>query len=344
MSLSRFLNTIGKLHYTKSSGNPQTRIMIMETTRRLIEESQGKPVRLQHIAKAAGVSRQTIYLYLGSRVGLMVATVQYVDESAGLIEQLRPARKKRDSGKAIERFIDVWAGYVPTIYALDNRLIVLRETNKGAAPAWNDRMDSLRNGARTFLLRRLEKQDWLDPSEDIEAVIDFFSTPISISPPNPKNVTALSEARWILPGCKSHLRHVKSVQVLRIEIDKNICSMVEYCYNSHSCTGGAASASEKVSMLHGLPSATCELRLGYLLPILILFPREKKQKKQNKQHQTLSTSSVWHFLLNCKPRQIFFVRIHTRGTDLPSPSPRLLREACRRQESFFKFEHQWRDC
>ena len=53
----------------------------MEATRQLIEQSQGKAVRLEDIAKASGVSRQTIYLHFGSRVDLMVATVQHIDEA-----------------------------------------------------------------------------------------------------------------------------------------------------------------------------------------------------------------------------------------------------------------------
>jgi AcrR family transcriptional regulator len=76
-----------------SSGGPETRTKIMEATRELVEQSQGKTIRLEDIAKRAGVSRQAIYLHFGSRVGLMVATVQYVDETEGFFERTRHVRE-----------------------------------------------------------------------------------------------------------------------------------------------------------------------------------------------------------------------------------------------------------
>jgi AcrR family transcriptional regulator len=39
---------------------------------------------LKDIAQESGVSRHAIYLHYGSRVGLMVSTVQYLGEAAGL--------------------------------------------------------------------------------------------------------------------------------------------------------------------------------------------------------------------------------------------------------------------
>jgi AcrR family transcriptional regulator len=163
-----------------SSGKPETRIRIMETTRRLIEESQGKAVRLEDIAQASGVSRQAIYLHFGSRVGLMVATVQYIDKTAGFIERTQHVRDEADSVKAVGLFVDFWASYIPTIYGLAKQLLVLRETDKGAAAAWKDRMDGLRNAPCRYLIERLEKDGRLAPGWEIEMAIDFFWALISI--------------------------------------------------------------------------------------------------------------------------------------------------------------------
>lgn len=163
-----------------SSGDPETRKKIMETTRQLIEQNQGQAVRLQDIAEAAGVSRQAIYLHFGSRVGLMVATVQYVDETAGLMERTQYIRDEKDSVRALYMFVEFWADYIPTVYALAKRLLVLRETDEGAAAAWKDRMDSLRNGACRFLIEQLEKDGRLAPEWQTEAAIDFFWMIISI--------------------------------------------------------------------------------------------------------------------------------------------------------------------
>jgi AcrR family transcriptional regulator len=152
----------------------------MEATRRLIEESQGQAVRLKDIAQASGVSRQAIYLHFGSRVGLMVATVQYIDETAGFVERTQPVRDEADSARAVELFVDFWASYVPTIYGLAKQLLVLRETDEGAAAAWKDRMDGLRNVPCRYLIERLEKDGRLAPGWGVEMAIDFFWALISV--------------------------------------------------------------------------------------------------------------------------------------------------------------------
>jgi len=163
-----------------SSGDPETRKRIMEATRRLIEESGGKPVRLQDIAQASGVSRQAIYLHFGSRVGLMVATVQHVDEAAGFKERTQYVRDEEDSLVALGLFVDFWADYIPTIYGLAKQLLILRETDEGAAAAWQDRMEGLRNGACRYLVERLEAEGRLDPQWQTETAIDVLWTLISI--------------------------------------------------------------------------------------------------------------------------------------------------------------------
>lgn len=152
----------------------------METTRQLIEESQGKAVRLQDIAQASGVSRQAIYLHFGSRVGLMVATVQYIDKAAGLTERTQHIRDEEDILAAIDLFVEFWATYIPTIYGLAKQLLLLRETDEGAAAAWQDRMESLRNGPCRYLIERLEQDGRLDPEWQTEMAIDILWTLISI--------------------------------------------------------------------------------------------------------------------------------------------------------------------
>jgi AcrR family transcriptional regulator len=163
-----------------SSGDLETRRRIMEATRQLIEQSRGQAVRLKDIAQASGVSRQAIYLHFGSRAGLMVATVQYIDQVAGFVERTQHIREEEDSLAAMDLFVDFWADYVPTIYGLAKQLLVLRQTDEGAASAWDDRMDGLRNGVCRYLVARLEQDGRLDPQWQTETAIDVLWTLISI--------------------------------------------------------------------------------------------------------------------------------------------------------------------
>jgi AcrR family transcriptional regulator len=187
-----------------SSGDPETRTKIMDATRRLIEESQGKAVRLQDIAAAAGVSRQAIYLHFGSRTGLMVATVQYVDEAADFRARAQAACDVEDSREALRLFVAFWAEYVPTIYGLAQRLYVLRRSDEGAAAAWHDRMDGLRNGPCRFLVERLQADGQLAPQWSTATAIDILWALLSV-----QTWESLVMGRgWSAEAYASHLQQV----------------------------------------------------------------------------------------------------------------------------------------
>lgn len=187
-----------------SSGDPETRKKIMEATRRLIEESQGTAVRLQDIAAAAGVSRQAIYLHFGSRTGLMVATVQYVDEVADFTARAKAACNTEDSRLALRLFVAFWAEYVPTIYGLAKRLYVLRGVDEGAVAAWQDRMDGLRNGPCRFLVERLEADGQLAPSWPTATAIDILWALLSVQTWE----SLVVERGWSQEAYASHLQAV----------------------------------------------------------------------------------------------------------------------------------------
>lgn len=110
----------------------------------------------------------------------MVATVQYIDEAAGLMERTQHVRDEEDSLMAVGLFVDFWAEYIPTIYGLAKQLLILRETDEAAAAAWKDRMDSLRNGACRYLVERLERDGRLNPEWQTETAIDTLWTFVSI--------------------------------------------------------------------------------------------------------------------------------------------------------------------
>ncbi len=63
-----------------SSASADTRVRILETTVRMLEESGGRGVRMGDIAGEAGVSRQAVYLHFASRADLLVAATRYLDE------------------------------------------------------------------------------------------------------------------------------------------------------------------------------------------------------------------------------------------------------------------------
>lgn len=174
-----------------SSGDPETRQKIMEATRELVEQSQGNTVRLEDIAHQAGVSRQAIYLHFGSRVGLMVATVQYVDETEGFFERTQHVRDSESGVIALDRFVAFWADYSPSISGLAKMLLITREEDPAAAAAWADRMDGLWKICH-YLTEWIERDGLLAPLWTTETAADMLWTIISIQ----SSESLMTEKGW----------------------------------------------------------------------------------------------------------------------------------------------------
>jgi AcrR family transcriptional regulator len=137
--------------YTMSSPNLNTRDRIMENTLRLMEKRRGRDVRVDDIARAAGVSRQAVYLHFGSRAGLLIATVRYADKAKDLDGRLQGMKTATNSGQALDAYLDFWGNYIPEIHGLAKALLAVRETDQDAAAAWDDRMQALREGCRSVI-------------------------------------------------------------------------------------------------------------------------------------------------------------------------------------------------
>ena len=134
---------------------------------------------MSDIAKAAGISRQALYLHFASRADLLVATTHYIDEIRGLHERNSRWRAASDGVVLLETYVEFWAHYIPEIYGLGKALLAVRDTDEAAAAAWDDRMTSLRKGCR----RTVEAlhQDGLLASEwTCDEATDVFWTMLSV--------------------------------------------------------------------------------------------------------------------------------------------------------------------
>lgn len=129
-----------------SSGDPETRRRILAASLKLMEDSEGREVRIGDIADAAEVSRQAVYLHFANRTDLMVETVRYADEIYGVEARLEACRSAKGGRAVLDAMVAFWGNYAPVIYRVAKGLLATRETDKAAAAAWADRMAVLRGG------------------------------------------------------------------------------------------------------------------------------------------------------------------------------------------------------
>ena len=133
-----------------------TRARIIAAARELIPDA-GSGLGVDDIARQAGVAVQTIYDQFGSKGGLLVAVVQDVQRSAGLVEAIEGVFRSRDGEAALRKMITatlmLWHRGWPYIE------FILRARRVDAVVGReNAQVDLLRHAHLWAICRRLEDE------------------------------------------------------------------------------------------------------------------------------------------------------------------------------------------
>jgi AcrR family transcriptional regulator len=127
-----------------SSQISDTRTRILEAAWRLLEAGEGAG-RMSDIAKAAGISRQAVYLHFATRAELLIATTLHIDAVKGVDDRLAASRAATGVDR-LDAFIAAWGGYIPEIHAVSRALRAMQATDADARAAWDGRMEAVREG------------------------------------------------------------------------------------------------------------------------------------------------------------------------------------------------------
>jgi AcrR family transcriptional regulator len=162
-----------------SSNKIETRKRILKATWQLMEQRRGQNVHMLDIAKAAGISRQAVYLHFNSRTELMVATMDYVDGVKGLQKRLNRLETATSAIELLEACVEVWGNYIPEIYGLAKAMLSTRETDEAMATAWNNCMACLLNACQETIAA-LDREGKLAPEWTPQEAIEMLYTMLSI--------------------------------------------------------------------------------------------------------------------------------------------------------------------
>ena len=162
-----------------SSKKTETRIRILEATWSVLEAKGGHGARMGDIAKAAGISRQAVYLHFTSRADLLAATTTYIDDRLDLERRLAPSREAGSGIERLDAYIRFWGNYVPEIYNVAKALLSVQDTDEAAAAAWHDRMLALRDGCRAAI-EALQADDNLAGEWNVKRATDLLWTILSV--------------------------------------------------------------------------------------------------------------------------------------------------------------------
>ncbi len=162
-----------------SSDPVDTRTRILDATLDRLAEGGGAGVRMSDIAKAAGLSRQAVYLHFDSRAELLIEAARRLDARLEVDARLAPSRAAEDGETRLRAFVVAWAGHLPGIAPVARALLALRATDAEAARAWADRMSALRDGCAAAV-RALAAEDRLAPAWTETTATDLLVTLLSV--------------------------------------------------------------------------------------------------------------------------------------------------------------------
>jgi AcrR family transcriptional regulator len=156
-----------------------TRTRILEITWKLLEAHPGRNLSMGKIAKASGVSRQSLYLHFASRSELLIATTHYVDKVKGLDQQLGKLQSAKSGEELIKMFIEMWGNYIPEIYGVSKALMMSKDNDEAASAAWADIMGCLYEVC-SQIVQSLINENKLSTKWEQQHATDFIWTMISI--------------------------------------------------------------------------------------------------------------------------------------------------------------------
>jgi AcrR family transcriptional regulator len=156
-------------------GDPATRRRICEAALRLVSRRGGGEVTLATVARAAGVSRQALYLHFANRGDLFVALVQYADEQRGLSAAIQRIEEAASGLAALREMAAQQAKLNPAIWPLARLIDSIRREDAAAERSWQDRLAHRFDGCRG-MVARLEKEHTLRPGLDPGLAADLLWT------------------------------------------------------------------------------------------------------------------------------------------------------------------------
>jgi AcrR family transcriptional regulator len=150
-----------------------TRRGILEAARATLERGPVGALRVDEVARSAGVSRSTVYLLYGSRAGLFDALGRHLRDEAGFDDLLREFRRPDalDAMRGAQRAAVRMYAQMPE---LARALFTLAAVDPDAVAAVRAIEDGRRPG-QAQIARRLAEQGYLREGVSVDEATDILS-------------------------------------------------------------------------------------------------------------------------------------------------------------------------
>jgi AcrR family transcriptional regulator len=150
-----------------------TRRRILDAARATLERGPSGALRVDEVARSAGVSRSTVYLLYGSRAGLFDALARHLRLEAGFDELIREFRRP-DALEAMRGSQRAAVRMYAKMPELARAMFTLAAVDPDAVAAIRAIEDGRRPG-QADIARRLAEQGYLRDGVDIDEATDILT-------------------------------------------------------------------------------------------------------------------------------------------------------------------------
>jgi len=156
-----------------------SRDLILESAIALLHSRPTADISMGQIAKAAGISRQAVYLHFTDRATLLVELARYADQKRGLQKALDHVLSAPDGNEALLRYVRLQARMNPGIWPLAREVDAARRRDPDVEAAWQDRLAARLSICRA-IISMLAKNPGLRPGLAQAVAIDLMWTLTSL--------------------------------------------------------------------------------------------------------------------------------------------------------------------
>lgn len=157
----------------RAAAAAETRRRVLAAARATLERGPLGALKVDEVARAAGVSRSTVYLLYGSRAGLFDALARHLREEAGF-DRLVAAFRRPDALDALRTAQRVAVELYAALPELARAMFTLAAIDPDAVAAVKAIEDGRRPG-QAALARRLAEQGYLRPGVSVEEATDILT-------------------------------------------------------------------------------------------------------------------------------------------------------------------------
>lgn len=156
-----------------SKKRQETRKHLLNTVLDLLMEGGDTALRMADVAKAAGVTRQTVYDHFRARSDMLIAAIVHFGDSVDVEARLAASRAAQTGVDRIAAYTQALIDFYPEIYPLQRALTRMGEADQDAKAAWDNRLAAMKEGCAAAIAA-LERDGRLAPGMSVQRASDYY--------------------------------------------------------------------------------------------------------------------------------------------------------------------------